>query len=131
MGAGEASGARRAVSTENAPAAIGPYSQAIVSDGLVHCSGQIALDAESGELIAGDVAAQTERVLENLGAVLGAAGSGLGSVLKCNVYLRDMNDFGAVNEVYARFFSGDSPPARACVEVSRLQIGRASCRERV
>ena len=59
-------------------------------------------------------------MLENLGAVLGAAGSGLGSVLKCNVYLRDMNDFGAVNEVYARFFSGDSPPARACVEVSRL-----------
>lgn len=111
---------RRAISTDLAPAAIGPYSQAIVCDDLVHCSGQIALDAATGELIEGDVAAQTERILENLAAVLNAAGSGLAQVLKCNVYLADMNDFAAVNEVYARHFAGDAPPARACVEVSRL-----------
>lgn len=111
---------RRAVTTDRAPAAIGPYSQAIVSDGLVHCSGQIALDPATGELIEGDIVAQTERVLSNLAAVLEAAGTDLGQVLKCNVFLADMNDFAAVNEVYARHFAGDAPPARACVEVSRL-----------
>jgi len=108
------------VRTPHAPGAIGPYSQAIVAAGLVHCSGQIALDPESGEVVAGDVAAQTERVLANLRGVLAAAGSGLERVLKCNVYLKDMGDFAAMNAVYARHFDGAAPPARACVEVARL-----------
>ena len=110
---------RRIVSTPDAPAAIGPYSQAVVAGGLVHCSGQIALDPASGVLIAGDAHAQTKRVLENLRAVLVAAGTGLDKVLKCTVYLRDMADFGAVNEAYGTFFPS-TPPARATVQVARL-----------
>jgi len=110
---------RNPVATAGAPGAIGPYSQAIVAAGLVHCSGQIGIDPASGELVPGGVAAQAERVLENLGAVLAEAGSGFDRVVKCNVYLTDMGDFAAVNEVYARYFP-DPPPARACVEVSRL-----------
>lgn len=112
--------ARRVVSTPAAPAAIGPYSQAVVAGGLVHCSGQIPLDPDSGELVEGDVAAQTERVLANLRAVLEAAGSSLERAVKCTVYLRDMQDFAAVNEVYARAFAGEAPPARATVQVARL-----------
>lgn len=112
---------RKIISTTGAPGAIGPYSQAVVAGGMVHCSGQIALDPQSGALVGeGDVVAQTERVLTNLSAVLEAAGSGPEQVLKCNVYLKDMGDFAAVNEVYGRTFSGEEPPARACVEVSRL-----------
>ncbi len=111
---------RRIVSTPNAPAAIGPYSQAVVAGGFVHCSGQIALDPATGARIEGDVAAQAEQVLTNLRAVLEAAGSGLDRVLKCQVFLKDLGDFEAVNAVYARFFEGAEPPARACVEVSRL-----------
>ena len=111
---------RRTVSTEGAPAAIGPYSQAVVGGGLVHCSGQIALDPATGALVEGDVTAQAEQVLTNLRAVLEAAGSGLDRVLKCQVFLKDLGDFEAVNTVYARYFEGAEPPARACVEVSRL-----------
>lgn len=111
---------RRTLSTPNAPPALGPYSQAVISAGLVHCSGQVALDPQSGELVSSEIGAQTERVLENLRAVLEAADSGLAAVIKCNIYLTDIADYAAVNEVYARFFSGDSPPARACVEVTRL-----------
>ena len=111
---------RRIVSTESAPRAIGPYSQAVVAGGLVHCSGQIALDPGSGQLVGATAAAQAERVLENLGAVLRAAGSGFESVLKCTVYLADMADFAAVNEVYARYFQGERPPARATVAVRTL-----------
>lgn len=111
---------RRIVSTPNAPAAIGPYSQAVVAGGFVHCSGQIALDPATGARIEGDVTAQAEQVLTNLRAVLEAAGSGLDRVLKCQVFLKDLGDFEAVNAVYARFFEGAEPPARACVEVSRL-----------
>lgn len=112
---------RKIISTTGAPGAIGPYSQAVVAGGIVHCSGQIALDPQSGALVGeGDVVAQAERVLTNLSAVLEAAGSGPEQVLKCNVYLKDMGDFAAVNEVYGRTFSGEEPPARACVEVSRL-----------
>jgi 2-iminobutanoate/2-iminopropanoate deaminase len=107
------------VSTAEAPGAIGPYSQAIVAGGLVHCSGQIGIDPASGELVSKSVTVQTERVLENLGAVLEAAGSGFERVVKCNVYLTDMGDFAEMNEVYARYFP-DPPPARACVQVSRL-----------
>jgi 2-iminobutanoate/2-iminopropanoate deaminase len=114
---------RRKVTTPHAPAAIGPYSQAIVAAGLVHCSGQIALDPSTGALLDGPVAAQAERVLENLKAVLEAAGSGLGRVVKCTVYLQRIEDFAEVNAVYARYFEGDTPPARATVAVRALPKG--------
>ncbi len=107
------------VHTDAAPAAIGPYSQAVVHAGLVYTAGQIPLDAVSGELLEGDVAAQTELALHNLEAVLAAAGSGLTLVLKTTVFLRDMNDFPAMNEVYSRFFN-DHRPARSTVQVARL-----------
>lgn len=114
---------RRKVTTPHAPAAIGPYSQAIVAAGLVHCSGQIALDPATGVLLDGPVAAQAERVLLNLKAVLEAAGSGLARVVKCTVYLQRIEDFAEVNAVYARFFEGDLPPARATVAVRALPKG--------
>ena len=114
---------RRRVTTPNAPAAIGPYSQAIVAAGLVHCSGQIALDPSTGTLLDGPVAAQAERVLENLKAVLAAAGTSLARVVKTTVYLQRIEDFAEVNAVYARFFEGDTPPARATVAVRALPKG--------
>jgi len=114
---------RTKVTTTKAPAALGPYSQAIIAGGFVHCSGQIALDPATGNLITGDVAQQTERVLENLKAVLAAAKCDLARVVKCNVYLKDIGDFAAMNAVYARYFEGDEPPARATVEVARLPKG--------
>jgi 2-iminobutanoate/2-iminopropanoate deaminase len=107
------------VSTDAAPAAIGPYSQAIVFGDLVFTAGQIPLDPATGEMVDGDVAAQTERVFQNLGAVLEAAGSSFDSVLKTTVFLRDLEDFAALNDVYSRYFSGHRP-ARSTVEVSRL-----------
>lgn len=111
---------RKKIATTDAPAAIGPYSQAIVAGGFVHCSGQIALDPKNGELIDGDVSKQVERALENLKAVLAAAGSDFSKVVKCNVFLVAMEDFGAVNKVYGRYFQGDAPPARSTVAVARL-----------
>ena len=107
------------VHTDRAPAAIGPYSQAIVTDGWVFCSRQIAMDAASGELDSGDVATQTELCLTNLAHVLEAAGSSLQSVVKTTVFLSDMNTFGEMNEVYARHF-GDHRPARATVQAAAL-----------
>ncbi len=112
-----------AVSTPAAPAAIGPYSQAIVAGGLVFCSGQIALDPETGELQGGDVAKQTERVMDNLSAVLRAAGTSFEQAVRCTVFLADMGDFAAVNEVYARYFEGTTPPSRATVAVKELPKG--------
>ncbi len=114
--------ARRIVATEAAPKAIGPYSQAVVAAGFVHCSGQIALDPKSGELTGADVTTQTERALKNLEAVLVAAGSSLAQVVKCNVFLIDMNDFAAMNAVYGRFFAA-AVPARATVAVAGLPRG--------
>ncbi|MBI5434877.1 MAG: RidA family protein [Planctomycetes bacterium] len=114
---------KRVIATPAAPKAIGPYSQALVAGGFVHCSGQIALDPATGEFVGGDVRAQTERVLENLGGVLAAAGSSFAKVVKCNVYLVDMADFAAMNEVYGQRFSGDAPPARATVAVAGLPRG--------
>jgi 2-iminobutanoate/2-iminopropanoate deaminase len=110
---------KNAISTPLAPAAIGPYSQAIRSGYLVFLSGQIPLDPQTGNIVEGDAAVQTARVLQNLSAILEAAGSSLGQVLKTTVYLRDLADFAMMNEVYARFFD-DTPPARAIVEVARL-----------
>ncbi len=107
------------IHTDDAPAAIGPYSQAIVTDGWVFCSGQIPLDPKSGELVGGDVARQTEQVLTNLRAVLEAAGAGMDTVVKTTVFLSDMHTFGAMNEVYARHF-GDHRPARAAVQAAAL-----------
>ena len=107
------------VSTAHAPAAIGPYSQAICCGNLIFTSGQIPLHPVTGQIIPGDIAVQTERVLENLAAILHAAGSDFTRVLKTTVYLRDLGDFGKMNEVYGKFF-GENPPARATVQVSRL-----------
>jgi 2-iminobutanoate/2-iminopropanoate deaminase len=107
------------VHTDHAPAAIGPYSQAIVVDGWVFCSGQIPLDPDTGALLEGDVSAQTELVLKNLASVLEAAGSSLERVVKTTVFLSDMNQFGAMNEVYARHFGGHRP-ARAAVQAAAL-----------
>jgi 2-iminobutanoate/2-iminopropanoate deaminase len=112
---------REPVSTKDAPAAIGPYSQAIRAGGLVFCSGQIALRPD-GTLVEGDVAAETRQVLTNLRAVLAAAGSGLDRVVKTTVFLRDMGDFPAMNAVYAEFFPS-APPARATVAVAGLPKG--------
>lgn len=107
------------VSTEKAPGAIGPYSQAIVVNGLVFCSGQIPIDPATGEFVSGGVAEQTRQVLRNLAAVLDAAGSGLASVVKTTVFLADMSDFTAMNEVYSEFFDVNKP-ARATVQAAAL-----------
>ena len=107
------------VSTPHAPAAIGPYSQATVYNGLAFLSGQIPLDPATGQVVEGDVGVQTARVLENLKATLEACGSSLDKVLKTTVFIKDMNEFGKINEVYARYFTVN-PPARATVEVARL-----------
>jgi 2-iminobutanoate/2-iminopropanoate deaminase len=110
---------KQIVATSQAPQAIGPYSQAVVGNNLAFLSGQIPLDPATGRMVEDDIAVQTERVLENLKAVLEACGSSLARVLKTTVYLKDMAEFPAMNEVYARYFP-ENPPARATVEVSRL-----------
>jgi len=110
---------RQRIQTDNAPAAIGPYSQAIKAGGFVFCSGQVALDPQTGQFVAGGVAEQTEQVLKNLSAVLEAAGSSLDQVVKTTVFLADMKEFSEMNEVYARFFS-EPPPARATVAAAGL-----------
>lgn len=112
----------KAISTADAPAAIGPYSQAIHAGDLVFLSGQVPIDPKTGELVTGDIAAQTERVLDNLGAVLAAAGCGFGDVVKTTIYLVDLGDFQAVNQTYAKRFTA-APPARATVQVSALPKG--------
>lgn len=107
------------ISTENAPGAIGPYSQAVKTGDLVFCSGQIPIDPETGDFVSGGVGEQTEQVLRNLNAVLKAAGASLDNVVKTTVFLADMNDFVAMNEIYTRYFS-DNKPARATVQAARL-----------
>ncbi|RMD98015.1 MAG: RidA family protein [Deltaproteobacteria bacterium] len=110
---------RTVISTDRAPAAIGPYSQAIRAGNLVFTAGQIPIDPKRGELVEGDITVQTEVVLKNLSAVLEAAGSSLDRAVKVTVFLADMNDFAKMNEVYGRYFSG-SKPSRSTVEVARL-----------
>lgn len=110
------------ISTDKAPGAIGPYSQAVRAGGMIFCSGQIPIDPVTGEFAATDIAGQTDQVLRNLEAVLEAAGAGLGDVVKTTVFLADMNDFGAMNEVYAARFGGNKP-ARATVQAAALPRG--------
>ena len=110
---------REPIKTSNAPAALGPYSQAIKVGEFVYTSGQVAIDPATGEFIGGDIAEQTERVLKNVAAVLEAAGSNLDQVVKTLVFLADMDDFAAMNEVYGKFFTG-APPARSTVQAARL-----------
>ncbi len=107
------------ISTDNAPGAIGPYSQAIKTGNLVFVSGQIPIDPQTGEFVSHDVAEQTEQVLKNLSAVLEAAGSSLNNVVKTTVFVSDMNDFAVMNEIYAKYFN-DNKPARATVQAARL-----------
>ena len=113
---------RKTVATEKAPAAIGPYSQAIRSGGFLFCSGQIPLDPATGKMVEGGIEAQTERVLRNLAAVLEAGGASTGSVVQTTVYLVDLADFPAMNGVYGLFFP-ENPPARATVQVAKLPAG--------
>jgi 2-iminobutanoate/2-iminopropanoate deaminase len=110
---------KQAIKTSSAPAAIGPYSQAIVANGLVFVSGQIPLDPETNQLVEGDIGVQTHRVFKNLQAVLFAAGSSLEKTVKTTVFLSDMADFARMNEVYAAYFK-EAPPARATVQAARL-----------
>jgi len=110
---------KNVVTTDRGPKPIGPYSQAIKAGGLVYLSGQVALDPKTGELSGAEIRQQTERVFENIRGILEAAGVNLHHVLKTTVFLKDMNDFAAMNEVYARYFTA-APPARSTVEVSRL-----------
>ncbi len=113
---------RRIVQTDQAPAPVGPYNQAVIASGeMVFASGQVALDPSSGALVGdGDVAAQTKQCLENLSAVLAAAGATMANVVKTSVFLKDMNDFATMNGIYATYFDDATAPARACVEVARL-----------
>ena len=115
----------RAVTSADAPAPVGPYSQAVLLDGWVFASGQVPLDPGTGRLVEGGIEAQTERVIANLAAVLEAAGSSLERVVKATVYVTDLAQFAAINEIYARHFSGDPAPARATVQVAALPLGAA------
>ena len=110
---------RQVISTDAAPQAIGPYSQAIVYNGIAYLSGQIPLDPATGQIVAGGIEEQTTRVLDNLGAVLTAAGASFSTVLKTTIFVKDMNDFAKVNEIYARYFTANQP-ARATVQAAKL-----------
>jgi 2-iminobutanoate/2-iminopropanoate deaminase len=115
------SNGKNVVKTDAAPGALGPYSQAIVAGGMVYCAGQIPLDPATGNIVSGGIAQQTEQVLKNLRAVLKAAGSDLDRAVKTTVFIKNMNDFGAMNDVYGRpEYFGSMPPARSTVEVARL-----------
>lgn len=111
---------KQIVNTPHAPAPVGAYSQATVLNGTVYVSGQIAIDPTSGELVLDDIETETERVLENLKAVLEAAGSSLERVVKCEVFVSDIENFGRINTVYSRYFAAETAPARALVEVANL-----------
>jgi len=110
---------KKIISTDQAPKAIGPYSQAVISNGFAFLSGQIPLDPTTNQMIEGDITAQTERVFENMKGLLGACGSSLGQVVKTTVFIKDMGEFAKMNEVYARYFP-ENPPARSTIEAARL-----------
>ena len=107
------------IDTEKAPAPIGPYSQAILSGNTLYASGQIAINAESGEMVNADITAETHQVMKNMGYILEAAGMNFSNVVKCGIFVKDMNDFAAINAAYGEYFK-ENPPARETVEVSRL-----------
>jgi len=113
---------KREVKTENAPAPVGPYPQAVIAGGFVFCSGQIALDPRTGTIVGNDIESETKQVMENLKAVLESAGSSFDRVVKTTIFLKNMDDFARVNEVYGRYF-GEIPPARSTVEVVKLPKG--------
>ena len=110
---------RDIITTDRAPAAIGPYSQAVKTQHLVFVSGQLPIDPQSGHLVTGDIRNQTRQAMQNLGAILAAAGSSFDRIVKTTLFIADMDQFATINEVYAEFFTGQ-PPARACVQVARL-----------
>ena len=110
---------KKIIATDHAPKAIGPYSQAVVHNGMAYLSGQIPLDPATGQMVEGDIVAQTTRVLENVKGLLEACGSGLDRVVKTTVFIKDMGEFGKMNEVYAKYFT-ENPPARSTVEAARL-----------
>ena len=112
----------RIVTTDRAPEPVGPYSQAVITGQFVFCSGQIAIDPSTGELVTENIERETAQVMDNLGAVLEAAGSSFGRAVKTTIYVTDMNNFGRINEVYSSYF-GEKPPARVTVEVSALPKG--------
>jgi 2-iminobutanoate/2-iminopropanoate deaminase len=114
---------RQAVSTDSAPAAIGPYSQGMRVGDLLFCSGQIPLEPSTGELVKDDIEGQVRRCLENLSAVVEAGGGSLANAVRCTLWLTDMGDFARANEVYAQFFAGDDPPARVAIAVAGLPRG--------
>lgn len=110
---------RDIISTDRAPAAIGPYSQAVKTQDLIFVSGQLPIDPDTGNLVTGDIRDQTRQAMQNLGAILAAAGSSFDHIVKTTLFIADMDQFGTINEIYAEFFAGQ-PPARACVQVARL-----------
>jgi 2-iminobutanoate/2-iminopropanoate deaminase len=110
---------KKIIATDQSPKAIGPYSQAIVHNGMAYLSGQIPLDPQTGQVVEGDISAQTARVLENLSGLLAACGSGLDRVVKTTVYIQDMREFAKMNEVYGKYFA-ENPPARSTIEAARL-----------
>lgn len=110
---------RDIIQTEHAPAAIGPYSQAVKTRDLIFVSGQLPIDPNTGRLVTGDIRDQARQAMQNLGAILSAAGSSFGRIVKTTLYIADMDQFATINEIYAEFFSGQ-PPARACIQVARL-----------
>lgn len=111
---------KKIIKTENAPAPIGPYNQGVESHNIIYLSGQIALDPETGNFVDGDVTAQTKQVMANIKGILNKAGLTFNNILKSSIFLKDLNDFDKVNEVYGNFFVAETAPARECVEVSRL-----------
>lgn len=111
---------RTVINTPNAPAPVGAYNQAILHNSVLYVSGQIALDPQSGELILTDIETETRRVLDNMGAILEAAGTNFGNVIKCSVFVSDIENFGRINTIYSEYFAPDTAPARALVEVANL-----------
>lgn len=111
---------KKIIYSEHAPAPVGPYSQAVAANGILYVSGQIAIDPKSGAILMGDIQQETHQVMKNMQAVLAAAGIGMEAVLKCTIFMADMNDYAAINEVYAEYFEAASAPAREAVQVACL-----------
>ena len=111
---------KKIIETKNAPAPVGPYNQAIVANGILYCSGQIAINPATGDLVLDNIKAETEQVMKNMAAVLKEANSSFEQVIKCTIFMKDMNDYAAINEIYAKYFDNATAPAREAVEVANL-----------